>query len=939
MMVAEAVHTIMDDLYTIIPKTRVKTSLVDRMAYAGDAGFYHLLPRAVVQPNSEKEIIDLFTLAQAQSIPLCFRAAGTSLSGQSITDGILVDIGKHWRSITPLENGKLVKVQPGIIGSMVNHFLLPYKTKIGPDPSSINAAMMGGILSNNSSGMCCGVAYNSYHTLKTIRFILPDGNSYDTAIHNDYTRFLKEQTILAQLLVEQRNQILGNPNLLNKVRHKYKTKNTVGYSLNALIDYEHPLDIFAHLLIGAEGTLAFISEAVMQTIPVQPATATAMLYFRSIYAACAAIAPLKETGAAVLELMDRASLRSVETMKGLPDFFTSLPDSAACLLCEYQAEDMAALDLQLQKAGSVLNGLDLLHPASFTRDHQVRDFYWKIRKGMFPSVGAVRARGTTVILEDVAFPVELLADAVIALQELFKKYAYDNAIIFGHAKDGNIHFVITQLLDTPEEIDRYDRFLKEMVQLVLHEYKGTLKAEHGTGRNMAPFVEAEWGGELYAIMQSIKLTVDPHNILNPGVIINTDKDAHIRHLKQMPVVEAEVDKCIECGYCEPLCPSRDITLSPRQRIQVRRALEQLDARGDQATYQTLLKEYQYAGLDTCATDGLCQVECPVYINTGDLVKRLRRESHNKTANQAAAWVARNFGLAEKLMRIALQSGHIANKFFGASFMYRFTGLIQKIIPSFPRWWNELHPAPSLPKANAANAGVVYFSSCLHRMMGGTENKSIQQAFLDVCNRAGIQVYLPEDLPGHCCGQAFSSKGYQAAANLMEEKTIDALLRWTNNGAIPVVCDFTSCTYTFLKNQTHLSAAYQEKFSRIQLLDCIEYLETKVAPKLPIRQKKQQVSLHPACAAIKLNLSKSMQATAAICSEQVHVPAYAGCCGMAGDRGFLFPELTNAASAKELAHLIDSEGYYSTARTCEMALSHHSGRPYTHLVYLLDEVSS
>ena len=926
-------------LRNIIPATNIKTSLVDRMAYAGDAGFYHLLPIAVVQPGNEKEIADLFTLAQLNKVPLCFRAAGTSLSGQSITDGILVDIGKHWRKITPLENGKQVKVQPGIIGSMVNHFLSPYKTKIGPDPSSINAAMMGGILSNNSSGMCCGVAYNSYHTLKTIRFILPDGKTYDSAIQSDYTRFTTEQAALAELLIDQRTRILNNQDLLHKVRHKYKTKNTVGYSLNALIDYEHPLDIFAHLLIGAEGTLAFISEAVMQTIPVMPATATAMLYFPSMYAACAAIAPLNETGAAVLELMDRASLRSVETMKGLPDFFTSLPDSAACLLCEYQAEDIAALELQLQKAASAIDKLELLHPAAFTRDHQLRDFYWKIRKGMFPSVGAVRARGTTVILEDVAFPVELLADAVIALQDLFRKYAYDNAIIFGHAKDGNIHFVITQLLDTPEEIDRYDRFLKEMVQLVLEEYKGTLKAEHGTGRNMAPFVEAEWGGELYAIMQSIKSTVDPNNILNPGVIINTDQDAHIRHLKQMPVVEAEVDKCIECGYCEPLCPSRDVTLSPRQRIQVRRALQRLDAAGDQESYNTLLKEYQYAGLDTCATDGLCQVECPVYINTGDLVKRLRRENHNKTANRTAEWVARNFGFAEKLIRIALRSGTLANKIFGASFMYRFTGLLQKIMPSFPRWWNELYLAPRLPQTNASNAGVVYFSSCLHRMMGGTETKSIQQTFIDVCNKAGIQVYLPEDLPGHCCGQAFSSKGYQSAANLMEEKTIDALLRWTNNGAMPVVCDFTSCTYTFLKNQAHLSAEYQEKFSRIQLLDCIEYLQTSVTPKLLINKKKQQISLHPSCAAIKLNLSKSMQQTAALCSENVHVPAYAGCCGMAGDRGFIFPELTQAASAKELAHLIDSEGYYSTARTCEMALSHHSGKPYTHLVYLLDEVSS
>lgn len=926
------------NIFSFIHSSRIKTSLVDRLAYAGDAGFYELIPQAVVQPNSIDEIIQLFHWSNRTGTPLCFRAGGTSLSGQSITDGVLVDIGKHWRAIEPLDNGKLVKVQPGIIASMVNHFLLRYGTKIGPDPSSIHAAMMGGILSNNSSGMCCGVAYNAYHTLKSIQFILPNGHVYNTDREEDYHRFVNQEKEICITLSKFRQQIFDSNTLLQKIRTKYQTKNTVGYGLNALVDYEHPLDIFSHLLIGAEGTLAFIAEAVLQTIPIQPHTSTALLYFNTISDACNAILPLKESGADVLELMDRASLRSVEDLKGLPPFFKELPESAACLLCEYAAPSQLELEELLKKAANYIAELQLLHPADFTTNSEQRQFYWKIRKGMFPSVGAVRARGTTVILEDIAFPLEHLANAVIDLQQLFRDFNYENAIIFGHAKDGNLHFVITQLLDTPQEIDRYNRFIQSLVKLVVNKYNGTLKAEHGTGRNMAPFVEAEWGGELYTMMKAIKQVVDPKNLLNPGVIINEHADAHIRNLKQMPVVEEEVDKCIECGYCEPLCPSKDITLSPRQRIQIRRQLKKLEQTGQKAAYKKLLAEYEYAGLDTCATDGLCQSECPVSINTGDLVKRLRQENHSKFGNSMALTIARNYKLVEQLTRQTIQLASFINGLGGLNIITRITKGLNKIFPGTPVWWNEIKPAKSLPQSNPNQPSALYFSACIHRMLGDG-GESLQEKMIRVCERAGVSILFPKDIRGHCCGQAFSSKGYQDAAVVMEEKTIDAILAWTNNGALPVVCDFTSCTYTFLKQSAHLSADYRKKWNKITWIDSIEFFKNKIIPKLPITSKKEVIALHPTCASTKMGLSNAMKQVASACAKEVLVPAYAGCCGMAGDRGFWVPEMTESATHMEIKHLGECQGYYSTAGTCEMNLTHFSGKEFQHLVQLLDEVSS
>ncbi|GAB3823804.1 hypothetical protein GCM10028895_31230 [Pontibacter rugosus] len=672
-------------LETVLPKARIRARLIDVVSWASDAGFYYLRPKAVVQPVSEEEVKGLFAFSHQHKVPLTFRTAGTSLSGQSITDGILVDLSQFWNKVTVENEGELVRVQPGVIGAIVNAFLRKYKRKIGPDPASINSAMMGGILSNNASGMCCGVSKNSYHTTRYIRFVLPNGKSYTTEAEADYARFREECPAIYLKLEEMRAQVQQQPALHDIIRHKYKTKNTVGYSVNAFIDYEHPLDILAHLLIGAEGTLGFIAEAVLQTVLDYPAKSTALLYFPDMYAACQAIVPLTEAGAEAVELMDRASLRSIEHMEGVPALIKTLPGAAAALLVEFQGNNQEELQEKVNGFLSLSPQLALLSPPAFTADPAEQAFLWKVRKGMFPAVGAVRASGTTVILEDVAFPVERLGDAILDLQALFQRHKYDNAIIFGHAKDGNIHFVVTQAFDTPSEIERYNRFLQEVVALVVKKYNGALKAEHGTGRNMAPFVETEWGSEIYAIMKSLKETIDPENLLNPGVIINHDKNAHIQYLKDLPKVEEEVDKCMECGFCEHKCPSRNITLTPRRRIVVRRELLKLKRQGNKKQHKKLLQQYQYDGLDTCAVDGLCATACPVDINTGDLVKRLRRESHSDLANEVALLVASNFKLATSVAKAGLKAGVGVNSLLGANTLVNLTKGAKAIVPALPLW--------------------------------------------------------------------------------------------------------------------------------------------------------------------------------------------------------------------------------------------------------------
>lgn len=932
------------DLRKILAADKVKDKYIDLVSYASDAGFYYLVPKAVVQPSSEQEIVELLAYAHHNLIPIVFRGGGTSLSGQSITDGILVELGKHWNKVKVEEESSIVRVQPGITGAMVNAHLKKYSKKIGPDPSSINAAMMGGILSNNASGMCCGVVQNSYHTVKYLKFILPDGKVYSTENPQDYIRFEQESEVLFREIIALKQQIFSNNHLKTKIREKYKTKNTVGYSLNSFLDFEHPLDIFAHLLIGGEGTLAFIAEAVMHTIVDLPYKCTGLMYFEDIFSACQAIEPLIESGAAMVELMDRASLKSVQDLEGMPAIVKTLPHHAAALLVEFQESSIEKLDKVVSVFLQKTSDFKLLETPEFTKETKQQAFYWKVRKGLFPAVGAIRASGTTVILEDVAFPVANLGQAIVDIQALFVKFKYENGIIFGHAKDGNIHFVVTQAFDTPDEITRYDLFIRDVVDLVVNKYNGSLKAEHGTGRNMAPFVATEWGAEAYQIMKSLKAAVDPANLLNPGVIINEKSDAHILHLKKMPKVEAEVDRCIECGFCEPSCPSKNYTLSPRRRIVVRRVLENLRADRKVEEYNLLANQFHFDGLETCAVDGLCAVNCPVDINTGDLVKKLRIRTHSQFEEKLAQLAAKNFGLVVKLLRLGIRFSHGMNATFGRNTMNTITGGLHNINSAIPIWSDQIPEIPILKildsKPKTESQTIVYFPSCISRMMGTYthKEKNLIETFFSICKKSDIQVLVLNDTKNACCGQIFSSKGFASAFEFTANQIFENMWQSSKGGLLPVVIDVSSCQYTLKSIFPVLNDDNKSKYHKLKIMDSIDFIHEFVMPNKPAVHLKSEVVLHAVCSLQKLKTHDKFVEIANNYAQKVIVPLNTGCCGMAGDRGFLVPELTASATKEEADEVKQciAEGYYSSTKTCEMAMSEAVGANYESILYLVDE---
>jgi D-lactate dehydrogenase len=931
----------------LIPSNRVLVRPIDLIAWASDASFYRLIPKAVIQTKTVDEIRALFAFSHQTRIPMTFRSGGTSLSGQAVSDGLLVETARNWRDLQVEDGGKTIRLQPGVIGARANQALVPYRAKIGPDPASISTCTLGGILSNNSSGMCCGVEQNAYHTLASMKFLLPSGTFIDTAQPNADEEFHAREPQLARGVLELKAKLEADPALRDRVRSKYRMKNTTGYSLNAFLDFDRAVDIFQHVLIGAEGTLAFIAEAVLNTVPDLPVKYTGLLLFPDLHAAAASIIPLKDAGAKALEIMDRASLRSVEDKSGIPASIRSLSPSAAGLLAEFQSADESARPELEKLAAATVGGLQLCEPAQFTHLAREQALLWQIRAGMFPSVGSVRKSGTTVIIEDVAFPVESLANAADGLNKLFTLHGYDNAIIFGHAKDGNLHFVITQSFNTQAAIDQYSYFIDDVVKLVVDRYDGALKAEHGTGRNMAPFVETEWGHDGYEIMRRLKELADPDNLLNPGVIINPDHRSHLANLKQLPSVEPEIDKCIECGYCEPKCASRELTLTPRQRIVVRREMTRLQQTdGDSPLYQSIDRDFPYMALDTCATDGLCATACPVSIDTGQLIKRFRNVRASAKAHRWAARIANNFALTERSIRLALRLGHITQDIFGVERMRSLTRGMQRVFgENLSEWTPDTpYPAGPVPRTQKSRAKAIYFPSCISRVMGrlpGEPNdRSLMEVMVDLASRAGSPVYIPGDVKGTCCGTPFSSKGFTIAQSIAVNQAVERFWRWSEQGRLPIVVDTSPCTYAFKGARFCLTEENQERFDKMKFVDAIEFVHDELLPKLAIKSKSHSVALHPVCSVTKMGIDAKFEAIARACSDEVTIPIDAGCCGFAGDRGFLFPELTESATKLEAAEITAKhpDECYSSSRTCEIGMTRATGQIYRSYMYLLEKAT-
>ena len=912
-----------NDIKTFIPDGRIYTDYLRRLVWGTDAGFYRKVPQVVVRVHNEEEVRRLLEAASSRKVPVTFRAAGTSLSGQAITDSVLVVASNGWENYSVAPDGSSITLQPGITGERVNQILLPYSRIFTPDPASKKSAMVGGIVMNNASGMNCGTHANSDKILQSMRMVLSDGTVIDTA-HPSGSAREKE---LLRCITDIRDEIRADKELTERIRRKYSIKNVTGLNLRPFVAYDDPMDILAHVMVGSEGTLAFMSEVTVNTTRLLPCTASAMAYFSDMRTACEAVVDLKKNAPEVYscELLDRKSLDSVNDPTG---------DNLTALLIETRADDDATLASNIAAIEKTLGKYPLFKPVKFTTDPAETAALWKIRSGIFPAVGGTRPKGTTSLIEDIAFYIDDLPQATVELAALIEECGYDDACIYGHAFDGNYHFVIAQAFDSEEEVEKYSHLIDRIVHLVVDKYDGSLKAEHGTGRNMAPFVEKEWGCKAFGFMKRLKKAFDPDNMLNPGVIFNDDPKCYIEGMKPLTPVDEIVDKCIECGFCEINCVSCGLTFSARQRIVARREIARLQNTGeDPALLENLVKGYKYPGEETCAADGLCSTSCPMGINTGDLTHKLREQAMppGSTGYKIGKWAADHLAGVESGLRLTLDTANIAKSVIGDKGVTYLGKALHKA--GMPLW------TPSLPKSfrmknmtiPPAKKKVVYFPSCINRTMGTSEKgiKPLVDTVVNLCAKAGYEVVFPKGMKDLCCGMTWESKGMPDIADEKTAQLEKALLEASEGGKLPVMCDQSPCLH---RMRQHIKS--------MKLYEPAEFIADYLAPHLEFHPVETPVAVHVTCSTRLMGLADKIIGLARKCSTNVLVPEQVGCCGFAGDKGFFYPEL-NAWGLRHLRSQIEAAGVkegYSNSRTCEIGLTTNSGIPYKSIVYLVDRVT-
>ena len=1001
------IQKFLSDLREFLPSDRIYTDELRTLGWGTDASFYRQIPKVVIRSDGEEEISKIVKACKKYNLPFTFRAAGTSLSGQSCTDSVLIVAGKHWEKYEIGENQDTIRLQPGIVGAKVNEILKPYGRVFPPDPASIGSAMVGGIVINNASGMNCGVHANSDRMMISARIILTDGTVLDTGSEESREAFRKSHPEFLAKIEALRDKVRADKELSERISKKYSIKNVTGLNLRPLIAYDDPFDIIAHSMVGSEGTLAFLSEVTMKTLHDYKFKASAMVYFLTMKESCEAVVAMKKLKAddddlkmsaenlmvKSAEMLDYKSLSSVDDpvyLQYQKDVDAGKIDGVqpgdyhnlTAILTETKGITHEQLLEKIAKIKECLGQFRLYIPAEFTEDPAVYGKYWAIRSGIFPSVGGTRPIGTSCLIEDVAFPIESLPEATVKLQKLIADHGYDDACIYGHAFEGNYHFILNQSFADEHEVARYAEMMRDVAKLVVEEYDGSLKAEHGTGRNMAPFVKYEWGEKAFDAMKELKAIFDPEGLLNQGVIFNDDPDCFIKCLKPLPVLDYDFDsvpdggkylmdpslstaketveqvkranKCIECGFCEVNCMSCGLTLSSRMRIAVQREIRHLTATGENPErLATLKKQYKYYGDQTCATDGLCSTSCPMKINTGELTHLIRQldMNNNPTGYKIGEFAANHMAGIKSGLRVVLDVAHLGHVTLGSTLMTNICRGMNKM--GLPLWTTAMPKKKRQPKPsdltqfiierslthNPSPKGegrlkVVYFPSCINQTMGQSKNGGKKHDLVDeiiqLMTKAGYEVIFPEGMEKMCCGQIWESKGMLDIADRKSAELEAALWKASEEGKYPVLCAQSPCLHR-MKKVMH----------KMKLYEPAEFIMTYLVDRLDFHPVDRHVALHLTCSTRQMGVDKDMIALAKLCSKNVFLPEGVGCCGFAGDRGFTFPEL-NKYGLRKLRPQIEEnhiEVGYSNSRTCEIGLETNTGIPYMSIVYLVNECTT
>ena len=881
--------------------------------YATDASVYRKLPLAIAYPKSINDLQLLISFAKKLDTSLIPRTAGTSLAGQCVGEGIVVDVSKYFTRILNIDEvNKTVTVQPGVIRDELNKHLKPFGLFFGPNTSTSNRCMIGGMVGNNSSGTTSikyGVTRDKIAKLKTI---LSDGTEaiFEAISENEFYEKTKHNSLeghIYKMIYEELKSSEVQQNIkINYPKPEIHRRNT-GYAIDELVN----ADVFGgnrqfdmcELLTGSEGTLAFTTEITLKLDELQPKESIMVAaHFNSIEQCLKAVVPAMKHDLFTCEMMDKTILDCTKNNKTqFENRFFIQGDPQAILMCEFKGNSVKEVRDKAESLIANLKASELGYAFPMLTGGEIHKAL-ELRKAGLGLLGNIVGDSKAVAcIEDTAVAIPDLSDYISEFTELMKGFG-QNAVYYAHAGAGELHLRPILNLKKQEDIEAFKEITFSVAKLV-KKYKGSFSGEHGDGIVRSGFIEFMIGEENYNILRRIKTAFDPDGILNPGKIVDPyPMDANLRYTPNRvePNVETlmnfdasqgilrEAEKCNGSGDCRKLpsaggamCPSYRATLNERDTTRAR-----ANALREFLTNSEKVNKFDHKELkevfDLCLSCKACASECPSSVDVASL----------KAEFQYQYQKANGFSRRNKFFANATKYNKLASKFPSISNFATQNKMISGLVKSFYGIAKER----SLPKVNkpfeidnsimSQDLNVDKSVCLIVDEFTNYLETGIAKDALELLKSLGYNVVIVNHLES---GRSHISKGFLKDAKLLINSNIN-YIKETFNSNIKIIGIEPSAILTFkdeaLKLADDLDAAKQIA-SRTFLIDEFLYHEMREG-KINSNQftsDAKKMKFHGHCYQKALG---NQEYTAALLSLPKNydvdiIPS--GCCGMAGSFGY------------------------------------------------------
>lgn len=887
-----------------------------RSIYATDASVYRSLPQAVAYPKNKEDIRKLIKFAEENNTSLIPRTAGTSLAGQCVGEGIVVDVSKYFTGILEVnETEKTVRVEPGVIRDDLNRYLEPYGLFFGPNTSTSNRCMIGGMVGNNSSGTTSikyGVTRDKVTQLKVMlsdasEVAFSDLTSEEFEVKKSLNS--REGEIYRSLFKELHSVEIQEQIKNNFPKKEIHRRNT-GYAVDSLIasevfiDSDKKLNI-ADLLCGSEGTLAFTTEITLKLDELPPKNAVMIAaHFDSVEKCLQAVVPAMRHSLFICEMMDKVILDCTKnSLKYRENRFFIEGDPAAILMLELRSDDELHLTDQTAELLKTLADSGLSYAFPVLRSDTI-DLALELRKAGLGLLGnIVGDRKAVACIEDTAVAVEDLSEYIKEFTALMKDYEQE-AVYYAHAGAGELHLRPILNLKKEEDVVLFRKITEDVAALV-KKYGGSMSGEHGDGRVRAEFIEFMIGSENYNLLKRVKNIFDPKNIFNPGKIIDAppmDEDLRYKPGRKEPEIPTLMDfsdsmgilrgaeNCNGSGDCRKpaeaggtMCPSYRATRNEKDTTRARaNALREFLTNSDKENRfdHQELKEV----LDLCISCKGCKSECPSNVDMAAYKAEFEYQYQKANGSSLRSKV---FAYNTRLNKLAAHFPHVSNAVFKNKFT---SGLIKSSLNIAPKRQMPLVAGETVSKYYSKNhelltnpiKTVFLFNDEFTNYL----DSEVGKAALKLLRALNYNVKIidhPES------GRTFLSKGYLEQAKKVANENIIAFRSLISKDT-PLIGLEPSAILSF--RDEYLRLAYDRPAAE-QLSENTYLFEEFFKKEILVgnisaasfSSEKKKIKLHGHChqkalagvenTFVMLNLPKNFEVTI--------IPS--GCCGMAGSFGY------------------------------------------------------